>query len=176
MLQAADSGALREAICVNVPLRVTPLSYVTTMSRRWTTLSFMPSFLDRLGVSHRRWARLAWDMFSIVSPSRSPLWTARRIVRRGRAVTFLMGPWEQGDLAELPLWRLIWGWPLVRTRRFHAVALPDADHAVRSAKGQDEAIAAIHRRLGDYTMALGSGSAVSGYSDWGRWPARRLPQ
>lgn len=150
VLQASTSGALREAICVNVPLRVTPSSYVTTMSRRWTAFSHRPAVLDRLSIRHARTARMLWDAWNVVSPRSSPLWIPRRIVRRGGAVTFLVGPGERDDITESRAWRTVWARPLSHSSRYRAVALPSADHSLRAGKGQDEAIDGIRGRLDEY--------------------------
>ncbi|WP_460571104.1 hypothetical protein [Humibacter soli] len=150
VLEASLSGTVREAICVNVPLRVTQASYITTMSRKWTAFSHMPTVLNRLSIRHARTARMLWDAWDMIVPQSSPLWVPRRIVRGGSRLTFLMGVGERDEIVETRAWSALWGRPLSDPRRFRSVALPSADHSLRAGKGQDEAISAIRGRLDEY--------------------------
>ncbi|MGN6198930.1 hypothetical protein [Humibacter sp.] len=150
VLQSSASGVLREAICVNVPLRVTQSSYVTTMSRKWTAFSHMPAPLNRLSIRHARTARMLWAAWSLVSPRSSPLWTARQIVRGGGRVTFLVGPGDREHVTETRAWWALWGRPLERTPGFRVLVRPSADHSLRAARGQDEVVEALDQHLRAY--------------------------
>jgi pimeloyl-ACP methyl ester carboxylesterase len=153
VLQAAATGALREAIGVNVVLRVTPESLVTSVSPEWTAFSRMPAPLVRLSVAHRRISYLLWRAWNIVRPESAVLWLPRTIVAAGTDLTLIVGPDENRQIDDARVWRALWGRPLRRSGRFRTVHLPDADHSLRSAAGQEEAAAAITARVREHVAS-----------------------
>ncbi|MGA0567152.1 serine aminopeptidase domain-containing protein [Rathayibacter sp. KR2-224] len=144
VLQATVTGALREAIVVNV---VFDTDLNTALPPAWTLFPRKPSWLRRFAVRHKRQATLLWKAWGVVDPRRDPMWTTARAVSRGVDLTVVGGPEDLARMRHSALWRLVWGRPLSSERRFRVEPAPDADHSLRVSAGQDEVVKRVSERV-----------------------------